>query len=287
VGKPPAQRQKEARREQRMAEQSAYAAARQRRMKWFSVAVVVGIGGLLVSTILGGLLFTGDGGQTSATVPTTPPSDEPIVQITVPPAGASIDGETPCPPAEGATERVTSFSQPPPQCIDPDNRYRAVMRTSLGDMDFMLNAQQAPGTVNNFVVLARYGFYDGVPFHEIVPRTAILGGDATGQPEVGQGDPGYTIDNEIPDAGVIYPTGTLAMWTDEPDRNGSRFLIAAGDQAADLPPAFTSFGLMLDGADTLNRIQALGDPDTGRPTAQVVIESIEIIEQPPRSDDDR
>ncbi len=63
-------------------------------------------------------------------------------------------------------------------------------------------------------MLSRYHFYDGLPFYEIWPRQMLLTGDATGEPKLGQGGPGYTIPDEIPEVGVIYPVGTLAMWND-------------------------------------------------------------------------
>ena len=69
---------------------------------------------------------------------------------------------TPCPPAEGAAERVTQFSEAPPMCIDPSKTYTAVLDTTLGSMTIALDAAAAPMTVNNFVVLARYRYYEGV-----------------------------------------------------------------------------------------------------------------------------
>jgi cyclophilin family peptidyl-prolyl cis-trans isomerase len=134
--------------------------------------------------------------------------------------------------------------------------------------------------VNNFVVLSRYHFYDGVPFFAIRPQTFLATGDATGSP-TGSGGPGYTIPDEIPEVGVIYPWGTLAMLGGEagPDENGSTFLISSGDQAADLPPVLTVFGQVLDGADAVNAINQAGDPTTGAPTEEIVIEKVTITEE--------
>jgi cyclophilin family peptidyl-prolyl cis-trans isomerase len=202
------------------------------------------------------------------------------VAITLPPQGAAIDGETPCPEADGSSPRTTSFAGPPPMCIDPANQYTAIMHTSEGDMTFLLYAEGSPEIVNNFVTLSRYHFYDGLPFYEIHPRKMVLSGDATGEPAVGQGGPGYTLPDEFPDVGTIYPLGSLHSWIDAPNENGSRFLIAAGEQAADLP-SMTNIGTMPDGDQVLRAIQMQGDPDTGAPTKEIVIESIEIVEEPP------
>lgn len=237
--------------------------------------------------VLGGL-FVGFVGNdtTDLTTDTTPDGDTPDsvappVDLTLPALGATITGETPCPEEDGSSERTTRFDQAPPMCIDPEARYQAVIHTSEGDLTVLLDTEGTPNTVNNFVVLSRYHFYDGVPFYTIIPRQVMLTGDATGEPAIGKGGPGYTIDDEIPEAGVIYPVGTLAMWNESPDTNGSRFFIATGEDASALPPEFTSFGIMLDGMDALNAIQFQGDPVSGDPIGEVTIESIDITELPP------
>ncbi|MDZ7732844.1 MAG: peptidylprolyl isomerase [Acidimicrobiia bacterium] len=153
-----------------------------------------------------------------------------------------------------------------------------------------MNPEQAPETVNNFVVLSRYHYYDGVPVFSIVPQAAILTGDATGEP-IGRGDPGYTLADEIPEAGVIYPWGTLAMLDPPPEEgadgggedrglsHGSQFLIASGEQASGLPPTLTVFGQVLDGDEPIRAMNEAGTPGTGAPTEEIVIESVEIVEE--------
>jgi cyclophilin family peptidyl-prolyl cis-trans isomerase len=215
---------------------------------------------------------------TGDTDPGSPNSVAPPAELSVPEPGESIGGETPCPAEDGSSPRTTRFSEAPPMCIDPTARYKAVIHTSEGELEMLLDTEGAPNTVNNFVVLSRYHFYDGVPFFTIQPRKVVVTGDATGEPAIGKGGPGYTIPDEIPDVGVIYPVGTMAMFTDQPDQNGSRFLIATGENAAGLEPRFTAFGIMLDGLDALNQIQFQGDPITGDPIGEVTIERIEIVE---------
>src|SRR4051794_14754427 len=84
--------------------------------------------------------------------------------VTVPPAGASITGDTPCPPADGSAARTTTFEKAPPTCIDPNKTYAATLSTSKGDITVDLDPKAAPQAVNNFVVLSRYHYYDGVAF---------------------------------------------------------------------------------------------------------------------------
>ena len=117
--------------------------------------------------------------------------------VVLPGPGASITGETPCPPSDGSAERTTEFEQAPPMCIDPAKSYTATLETTEGDIVIELDAENAPETVNNFVVLSRYHFYDDVPFHRIVPGFVNQAGDPVG-PEPGTGGPGYAIPDELP-----------------------------------------------------------------------------------------
>ena len=92
--------------------------------------------------------------------------------------------------------------------IDPNKRYVATMVTSHGTMVIALDPSQAPKTVNNFVFLARYHYYDGVVFHRIIPGFVLQGGDPTGS---GSGGPGYRFDDELPESGRPTSVGSLAM----------------------------------------------------------------------------
>lgn len=283
MGKPPAQRERERRRAGRAQGRDSSDRRHSRRRQVFSLVLIIGIIAMLAATIIGSLAIGGSNtartdDEPEAGATSTPETIAPPVELSVPEPGETITGETPCPAEDGSAPRVTSFEQPPPMCIDTSAGYRAVISTTAGDITALLDPQQAPQTVNNFVVLSRYHFYDGVPFFTIVPRTLIVTGDATGDPEIGQGGPGYTIPDEIPEAGTIYPFGTMAMWhgPGETDANGSRFFIATGDGAAALPPEFTTFGLVTDGQDAINAIQDVGDPTTGNPVEEMLVESIEI-----------
>src|ERR1700682_2986250 len=101
---------------------------------------------------------------------------------------------TPCPEADGSSPKLQQFDGPPPMCIDPSKRYTAEISTSLGSVTVALDAAAAPQTVNNFVYLARYHYYDGVIFHRIIKSFMCQGGDPTG---TGRGGPGYRVAGEL------------------------------------------------------------------------------------------
>jgi peptidyl-prolyl cis-trans isomerase B (cyclophilin B) len=225
----------------------------------------------------------GDGTTTTAaddSTSTTASDTTPGVEVVLPGAGASITGETPCPPADGSAERTTSFEQAPPTCIDPDKTYTATVATNKGDIVIELDSAHAPIAVNNFVVLSRYHFYDNVPFHRIVPGFVNQAGDPVG-PEPGTGGPGYTIPDELPaDPATAYPPGTVAMANSGPESGGSQFFLVIGDPNSALSGAgsYSVFGKVVEGQDVSEAINALGGPDQ-LPTAAVTITSVTITEE--------
>jgi cyclophilin family peptidyl-prolyl cis-trans isomerase len=141
---------------------------------------------------------------------------------------------------------------PPPHVIDPSRSYRAILRTSKGDLEAALFSDDAPIAVNNFVYLARAGYYDHTPFHRIVPGFVVQGGDPTG---TGYGSPGYTF----PDEPVTrdYLRGTLAMANEGPNTNGSQFFIVLANPAASLAKVFTIFGRVTHGLPVLDAIASV------------------------------
>jgi peptidylprolyl isomerase len=180
---------------------------------------------------------------------------------------------TECPPADGSAPKRQTFDAPPPMCIDLSKRYQARMTTSKGEMVFALDALGAPRTVNNFVVLSRFHFYDGVAFHRVIPGFVVQGGDPTG---TGTGGPGYRFEDELPAPGR-YEVGSLAMANAGPHTNGSQFFIVSGVDGTRLPPQYSLFGKLVKGAEVLSAIDALGSP-SGAPRERVVIEGVEIDE---------
>lgn len=193
------------------------------------------------------------------------------------PAADEEAGEpTECPPVDGSAERRVEFSSPPPMCIDPAKDYLARVTTSEGAFTIDLLEDAAPQTVNNFVVLARYGYYDGDDFHRIIPGFVVQGGDPVGQPP-GTGGPGYEFGDELPESVDAYVEGAVAMANSGPDTNGSQFFIYTGPNP--LPgPQYSLFGQVTEGLEVVKAIEALGSP-TGQPQRAVAITAVDIVEQ--------
>ena len=194
-------------------------------------------------------------------------------------AGRAITGETPCPATDGSEERAGSFEQAPPTCIDKGGSYVAIVTTNLGQYTIELDAEAAPKAVNNFVVLARFGYFDGTSCHRAIPDFMVQCGDPTG---TGSGGPGYRFDDELPKAGA-YTVGGVAMANAGPDTNGSQFFVITGQDGVNLPPSYSLFGRVTDGLDTtLPALNAAGNPNSnGVPPLQpIVIESVRIVEGP-------
>ena len=158
--------------------------------------------------------------------------------------------------------------------IDTDKRYTATMVTSHGTMVIALDPLAAPKTVNSFVFLARYHYYDGVIFHRIIPGFVLQGGDPTG---TGTGGPGYKFADELPAPGR-YQIGSLAMANAGPNTNGSQFFVISGPDGVRLPPQYALFGAVVSGGDVVGAIDALGTR-SGKPTETVTIESVTIAEE--------
>ena len=179
-----------------------------------------------------------------------------------------------CPAADGSSPKKQRFSERPPMCIDPARRYSAEMVTNKGTMHIELDPRAAPKTVNNFVFLARYHYFDDVTFHRVIPGFVLQGGDPEG---TGRGGPGYRFEDELPKAGR-YRLGSLAMANAGPNTNGSQFFIISGPQGMQLPPSYSLFGQVVSGLEVVAAIDALGTPGAGKPKEKLVIQSVTITE---------
>jgi cyclophilin family peptidyl-prolyl cis-trans isomerase len=146
-------------------------------------------------------------------------------------ARGTLTGATPCPAADGSSPRTVAFAQAPPSCIDKTKTYTATVTTNKGAYTIALDAAAAPLTVNNFVVLARYHYFDSTICHRAIPQFAVQCGDPSG---TGSGGPGYTFADELPAAGS-YKVGSIAMANSGPDTNGSQFFIITGANGARWP----------------------------------------------------
>jgi cyclophilin family peptidyl-prolyl cis-trans isomerase len=157
--------------------------------------------------------------------------------------------------------------------IDTAKTYTATMVTSKGTMEILLDALGAPTTVNSFVFLARWHYYDGIVFHRIIPGFVLQGGDPTG---TGAGGPGYRFADELPKPGR-YELGSLAMANAGPNTNGSQFFVISGPDGVRLPPQYALFGKVVSGLDVVATINDVGTP-SGKAREDVTIESVTVTE---------
>ena len=190
-----------------------------------------------------------------------------------------VYGTTECPPVEGAATQTQDFSDSFALCIDPTKTYTAVVKTNMGTYSAVLDAAKAPGTVNNFVSLARNKYFDGTTCHRAIPGFMIQCGDPTA---TGSGGPGYKFADELPATGE-YKIGSLAMANSGANTNGSQFFVISGDQGVALPPNYTLFGQVTEGLDTtVVALDAAGNDDPSSngvpPLTEITIESITITE---------
>lgn len=164
------------------------------------------------------------------------------------------------------------YDSAPDLTIDPARSYTATLDTTEGEIVIDLDAGRSPLTVNNFVFLARDGFYDGVVFHRVIENFMIQGGDPTG---TGRGGPGYKFRDETDGTGV-YSRGTVAMANAGPNTNGSQFFIMHKDNG--LPHSYTIFGKVATGLDAVDTIATAETDQSDRPRSDVVINKVTIAE---------
>ena len=236
------------------------------------------IGLLVVLATIGGFI----GARSSSTSPATTSTTRASTTTTLPAdgvtpiaaaPGAALTGTTPCPAADGSSARTTTFATAPPMCIETDHFYIAVITTTLGPLSVQLNPRQSPQTVNTFVVLARYHYYDGQPLVSVRTRASFAFGVAfTG----GGTAPGFDIPGEVPAKGTVFTPGSLSMApASASNGNGGRLVVSTFDQAPANDQNVTPLGIMLSGDTTIAAIDALASR-TGTPTAAASITSITI-----------
>ena len=165
-----------------------------------------------------------------------------------------------------------AYDRPPEMALDPDKDYHANLLTEKGMVRIRLFAEEAPETVNNFVFLAREGYFDGTTFHRVIEGFMAQGGDPTG---TGTGGPGYSIADEFhPDLRHDRP-GMLSMANRGPNTNGGQFFITLGP-TPHLDNRHTVFGEVVDGLDVVRKIGSTKTGAQDRPVKDVVIESVKI-----------
>jgi cyclophilin family peptidyl-prolyl cis-trans isomerase len=166
------------------------------------------------------------------------------------------------------------WSIPPEMQIDPNKKYKAHMETDNGTMAIELFANKTPKTVNNFVFLAREGFYDGVIFHRVIDNFMVQGGDPAG---TGTGGPGYRFEDEFHPSLKHDKQGILSMANAGPGTNGSQFFITHGP-TPHLDNKHSVFGQVVDGLDVLMSIPARDPNNRNAPAVKIISVTIQESE---------
>lgn len=303
------ERQK-ANRQQRLEELARSSRREKTRRRGLTITVVV-VGGLLLlfglARVFGGddeattptiTLAPGSSVDTASTTPTgsteppttDPSSTDPASSTTEAPSTTAAPsttvafayGTAPCPAEDGSTALPDSFEGAPELCIDPAASYTAEVTTNFGSFTIELDPASAPGNVNNFVTLARYGYYAGTECHRVLADFVVQCGRPTGDPATAEEAPGYSVGDELPAEGE-YAEGVVAIAnTGQPDTGGGQFFIITGPEGASLPPQYTIIGRVTRGYDSTVRVlEGLADPLAANgvpPLEPIEIESVTITE---------
>ena len=302
-------RQRAARLEKEAAEATA---AKRDRTKHSAVRIVVGAVVVLavlfgVSQLMGDDSDSGDtetssdATESTDTTESTDGSDGEEVDPALGIDGADGSGEfaygtTPCPPAEGGGEPTLSFDDAFEQCIDPAKTYTATFATSEGDVVVELDTNLTPGTANNFVSLARSGYYDGTELFRTDPGIGIIQGGSPHSNDPSDEGPGFNLPDEggaftfTPDGQgtgpFTYAPGQLIMArSGGPDGAGAQFFFSVDENVTQLDSqgTYVTFGNVVEGLDVLQTIMGLHQDDPtsqlgGGPSRTVTIESVTIDE---------
>ena len=234
--------------------------------------------GVIVGVVV--IIRVSGGSEGSSSAPTDTKAVVDLGEDTIAPTleGRKITGDTPCPAADMTETRVSEFEQAPPICIEDGKTYTAIVLTNKGELSIILDPIKAPLATNNFVVLARYKYFDNTKCHRAITDFVVQCGDPTAS---GSGGPGYTFADELPAQGE-YKIGSIAMANSGPNTNGSQFFIITGENGATLNPDYTLFGQVIEGLDqTVPALNAASNPDPAAngvpPTEDLIIISVAII----------
>ncbi len=293
------ERQK-ANRQQRLEQLAKNARKEKTRKRSFQIGVFA-IGGLIL--VFGLAYLFGGSDDTPATdgPPTVDPTAttlDPFASTTEPAPTTTVDpnaptttaaptttiaeafayGSAPCPKADGSSDTPDSFDGAPKLCIDPAKTFTAKVVTNKGEFTITLDPVRSPGNVNNFVTLARYGYYDGTGCHRIIKDFVVQ----CGRPGDDETAPGYTVPDELPAAGD-YTEGMVVMAnTGAADSGGGQWFVITGENGASLPPQYSIIGSVTSGyATTVQALENLADPLAANgtpPLVEIDIKSVTITE---------
>ncbi|MCG2695473.1 peptidylprolyl isomerase [Candidatus Parcubacteria bacterium] len=152
------------------------------------------------------------------------------------------------------------------------------MKTNFGDIKVEFYGQESPLTVNNFLNLAKIGFYNNTKFHRVMKDFMIQGGDPNSKDDDwsndGTGGPGYSFQDEFNSHKLVR--GSLAMANSGPNTNGSQFFIVTSEATPWLDNKHTNFGYVVEGMDIVEKIEAVEVNEQDHPVEDVVVESMEL-----------
>ena len=262
---------------------------KQQRSKLTKRGLIFGVGIPVLVIALFAISQLGGGSETAAPAVTSVAPTDTSVSTDSSNAPAStvagkpltiVEGTTACPKTDGSQKRVEEFSDSMKKCIDPAKSYTATFNTSEGSVVVALNAQAVPGTVNNFVSLSRYKYYDGTTIFRTDPSIDIIqGGGFSASDSIG-----YTIKDE--GGPYAYSEGDLVMArTGAPDSAGAQFFFVTGPKASALDGqgTYVTFGKVTKGLDVIKKIiglhEATMDGLGGKPSRTVTVKTITIAEQ--------
>jgi cyclophilin family peptidyl-prolyl cis-trans isomerase len=188
----------------------------------------------------------------------------------------NVPGRPTCPKPDGSSKRQLIFDSAPGPCVDKRKTYRAVIETTAGNITADIYPSHAYNAANNFIFLARYHFYDGLPFHRVFKDTFIQTGDPVAP---GITSAGYEFpDDGLPASSSQYIKGALLFAHEAADANGSQFLIISGSGGTTLNPTFPLFGQVKKGMKVIDKINAGAGTNVNTPTLRYAIKSIEVTE---------
>jgi cyclophilin family peptidyl-prolyl cis-trans isomerase len=189
-------------------------------------------------------------------------------------------------PSPALSQSGQKSTPPPPasQQIELENlmnEYKsALIKTNKGDIKLNFYADKSPLTVNNFLNLAKKGFYNGTKFHRVIKNFMIQGGDPNSKDDNwdddGAGGPGYKFQDEINDEPLVR--GSLAMANSGPNTNGSQFFIVTSTSTPWLDGKHTNFGFVAEGMETVEKIENVAVNKNDHPMEDVIIEEIQLVE---------
>lgn len=236
----------------------------QRNGRFFALLGMV----VLLLSLGGGFLM--QQANSNSTSDTDNPTPVPSMSATATATATATFGPTGTPSPDGVYRRYTGA---PPMQIDEHGKYEALIRTEKGDIRVQLLPESSPEHVNNFVFLAKTGFFNGLTFHRVLPGFVAQAGDPLGN---GTGGPGYTLESEL--NSLPFDAGVIAMAAGAQGVSGSQFFITMEPQPALKDNGFNAFGRVTEGLDVVKALTTRDPQKPDQPPGDRILK-VEIVEK--------